>query len=99
MKLSHILGINARTKLYSYPYNSFRGKKIARSKIQTERVLKKEGIPTPKIIKKFRKPHDIEEFNWEKLHGAFVIKPSKGLGGDGIIVVKKRLKNTIPTWL
>ena len=99
MKLSHILGINARTKLYSYPYNSIHGKKIARSKILSERALRKAEIPTPKILKKFRNTKDIEEYNWEKLAGAFVIKPSKGLGGDGIIVVKKRLKNKVPTWL
>jgi alpha-L-glutamate ligase-like protein len=99
MKLSHILGINARTKLYSYPYNSIHGKKIARSKILTERVLRKAGIPTPRIIKILREPHDIETYNWEKLGNTFVIKPSKGLGGEGIIVVKKRLKKQIPTWL
>jgi alpha-L-glutamate ligase-like protein len=99
MKLSHILGINARTKLYSYPYNSIHGKRIARSKIQSERVLRKAGIPTPRILKKFRNTEDIEKYDWEKLHGSFVIKPSKGLGGDGIIVVKKRLKNKVPTWL
>ncbi len=99
MKLSHILGINARTKLYSYQYNSLTGKKIARSKIVSNRVLKRAGIPTPRILKKFRTPHDIENFVWEKLNDSFVIKPSKGLGGEGIIVVKKRLKNKIPTWL
>lgn len=99
MKLSHILGLNARTKLYSYPYNSWSGKKIARSKIQTARVLRTAGIPTPRIIKKFRNLEEIEAFDWAGLHGPFVIKPSKGLGGEGIIVVKKRLKNQTPTWL
>lgn len=99
MKLSHILGINARTKLYSYPYNSWSGKHIARSKILTARALRKAGIPTPRIIVKFRDPRDIDAFDWTSLQGAFVIKPSKGLGGEGIIVVRKRLKNQIPTWI
>jgi len=99
MKLSHILGINARTKLYSYPYNSWRGKRIARSKIQTEKILKGVGIPTPRILKKFRNTEDIDNYDWASLQGSFVLKPSKGLGGEGIIVVKKRLKNKVPTWL
>ncbi len=99
MKLSHILGINARTKLYSYPYNSWKGKHIARSKILTARALKKAGIPTPRIISKFREPRDIDAFDWTSLQGSFVVKPSKGLGGEGIIVVKKRLKNHVPTWI
>lgn len=92
MKLSHILGINARTKLYSYPYNSWKGKKIARSKIQTAKALKKAGIPTPRILKKFRNLTEIEEYDWGKLTGSFVVKPSKGLGGEGIIVVRKRVR-------
>ena len=90
MKLTSILGLNARTQLYSYKYNTFRGKKIADSKLRTSQVLKKAGIPSPEIYKKFKRPSDIAEFNWETLPGAFALKPSRGLGGEGIIVVKKR---------
>ncbi len=90
MKLSSILGLNARTRLFSYRFNSRKGKKIADSKIQTWRVLKKAGVPTPRIIKRFKSPSDVYSFDWEKLPDAFALKPSRGLGGDGIIVVKKR---------
>src|SRR3990170_3558499 len=90
MKLTSILGLNARTQLYSYKYNTFRGKKIADSKLRTSQVLKKAGIPSPEIYKKFKRPSDIPEFNWDALPGAFALKPSRGLGGEGIIVVKKR---------
>lgn len=90
MKLSSILGLNARSQLYTYKYNSASGKKIANSKLQTTRVLKKAGIPMPKIYKKFRKPQDILNFDWHKLPDAFAIKPSRGLGGEGIIVIKKK---------
>src|SRR3972149_6398557 len=92
MKVSSVLGLNARTKLFSYPYNSKKGKRIARSKISTYRVLKKAQIPTPAIFKRFRTTHDVYDFNWDSLPASFAVKPSRGLGGEGIIVVKKRAK-------
>lgn len=92
MKTSSILGLNARTQLYAYKYNNLRGKRIANSKIQTARALKKVGIARPEIYKKFIRPSDVFEFNWESLPDKFALKPSRGLGGGGIIVVKRRLK-------
>ncbi len=90
MKLSSILGLNARTQLFSYPYNTLIGKKIADSKLQTARVLAKAAIAVPEIYKKFKKPYDILTFNWESLSDSFALKPSRGFGGEGIIVVKKK---------
>jgi alpha-L-glutamate ligase-like protein len=92
MKLSSILGLNARTRLYSYPHNTKRGKRIAASKLLTGRVLKKAGIPSPTIYVKFKNPEDIFSFDWDSVPGAFAIKPSKGFGGEGIIVIKKKIK-------
>jgi len=90
MKTSAILGRNARNQLYSKVYNSARGKSIAASKIRTKRYLKKEGIPIPEIFAIFKKPQDILGFDWSKLPSSFVLKPNKGLGGNGIIIVKKK---------
>ncbi len=93
MKLSSILGLNARSQLYLYKYNSKRGKKIADSKLVMYRVLKHAKIPTPTVYNKFKKPEDIFRFDWGKLPHSFVLKPSRGFGGEGIIVVKKRAKD------
>jgi alpha-L-glutamate ligase-like protein len=90
MKISSILGINARTQQFSYRVNSARGKKTADSKLQSAWVLKKAGIPSPEIFFKFRKPEDVLKFNWESLPSQFALKPSRGMGGEGIIVVKRR---------
>lgn len=90
MKLSNILGINARTQLFSYKVNTVRGKKIADSKIQTAAVLKRAGIAHPEIFRKFRSGQDISAFDWNKLPDKFALKPSRGMGGEGIIVVKKK---------
>jgi len=94
MKTSDILGLNARTQLFSYRYNKKRGKAIASSKIKTEKVLLDANVPTPPILAKFRKPEEIIEFDWSKLPDAFALKPSRGLGGQGIIVAKKRTKDS-----
>jgi len=65
MKASHILGLNARTQLYSYK---------------------------PETYAVFKEPRDVLNFNWNSLPNSFALKPNKGLGGEGIIVVKKRSK-------
>jgi len=93
MKISEILGLNARTQLFSYHYNKKKGKAIAASKIKTEKVLKEAGVPTPPILAKFKKPEEIINFDWKSLPGAFALKPSRGLGGQGIIVAKKKTKD------
>jgi alpha-L-glutamate ligase-like protein len=92
MKLAPILGLNARTQAFSYRYNTLRGKKNADSKIRTAAVLKATGIPYPQLFRKFRKPKEVLEFNWSTLPDRFALKPSRGLGGEGIIVVRKRLE-------
>jgi alpha-L-glutamate ligase-like protein len=93
MKLSSILGLNARSQLFTYKHNGLEGKRIAKSKIKTGRVMKKAGIPYPTIFAKFKKPEDIEKYDWTSLPEAFALKPSKGLGGEGIIVVKKKARD------
>lgn len=93
VKISSILGLNARSQLFSYRYNKPGGKKIANSKLKTKRVLYAVGIPVPGVYAKFAKPQKLLSFDWDKLPGSFALKPNKGLGGEGIIVVKKRAKS------
>src|SRR5258708_6985144 len=93
MKISNILGLNARSQLFLTPFNSSRARRIADSKVIMFKTFKRAGIPTPLIIKKFREPHDIFDFDWNTLPNAFALKPSRGFGGEGIIVVKKKSKD------
>lgn len=86
------MGLNSRTQLYSYSYNTAKGKSIAASKLMTKKYLAKAGLPVPKIFKVFKNPRDVVEFDWN-LPDAFALKPSKGLGGEGIVVVKKKSKD------
>ncbi|AKM83320.1 hypothetical protein A2422_00775 [Candidatus Woesebacteria bacterium RIFOXYC1_FULL_31_51] len=93
MKISSILGLNARSSLFTGKYNSRMAKRIADSKIATDRVLRIAHVAHPKIYAKFKTPSDCLEFKWEELSESFALKPSRGMGGEGIIVVKKRLEN------
>lgn len=93
MKASEILGLNARTQLYSYKYNRSKGKTIAASKLKTKKYLKKADIAVPKVYARFKHPTDIMTFDWNSLPGSFALKPNRGLGGQGIIVIKKRAKD------
>lgn len=93
MKISSILGLNSRSALFTGKYNTRKAKNIANSKIQTSKVLKNNDVPTLQIICKFKKYEDVNKFDWSSLPDKFAIKPSRGLGGDGIMVIKKRLKN------
>ena len=93
MKISSILGLNSRGTLYTGRYNSRKAKKIADSKLQTDRVLRLADVPHPDIFVKFKNPNDVYSFDWNTLPEAFALKPSRGLGGEGIVVVKKKVQN------
>lgn len=95
MKASSILGLNSRGALFTGKYNSRKAKMVADSKLQTDRVLRLANVPHPKIFKKFKKAQDVFDFKWSSLPDAFALKPSRGLGGDGIIVVKKRISDEV----
>ncbi|MBM3205929.1 alpha-L-glutamate ligase-like protein, partial [Candidatus Shapirobacteria bacterium] len=87
----NLLGLNARNRLF-LTANKKEGRRIADSKLLTKRILRKNHLPTPKILAIFRTPKDIMDFPWESLPDNFVLKPSKGFGGQGVIIVKKKAK-------
>jgi len=97
MKISSILGLNARGALFTGKYNSRKAKRIADSKLQTDRILRHAGVAHPIIFTKFKTANEVFSFKWSDLPDAFALKPSRGLGGEGIIVVKKRLDSLV--WL
>lgn len=88
---SDVLGKNARNRIY-LRFNKKRGRQTADSKLRTKSLLLKNGLPAPKLFAAFKNPKEIIQFSWEELPGNFVLKPSEGYGGEGIIVVKKKAK-------
>ncbi|MBU0569570.1 hypothetical protein KKB40_02200 [Patescibacteria group bacterium] len=67
-------------------------KRRANSKLATKRALEKAGIPVPATYAKFITPRKVLKFDWDSLPDSFALKPNKGLGGEGILVAKKRIK-------
>ncbi len=94
---SEILGMNARNQLY-VSRNSQRAKSICHSKYATKILLLNEGINTAKVYGILATIEDVNEFPWDTLQGDFVIKPTNGHGGKGVIAFKKKLK-TKDVWI
>jgi len=91
-KADYILGANARSLDYLKPLNKKKGRRIANSKLLTKKYLIKAGLPTPELLAVFKTAKDIEEFDWLSLPDNFVLKPASGMGGGGVIIIKKKAK-------
>ncbi len=89
VKQSHLLGLNGRYYRYTSIYNTPAVKRIADSKLLTKNRLRKAKVSTPRLYRVFRKDQDIEAFDFSRLPESFVVKPNRGLGGEGIIVVEQ----------
>lgn len=81
---------NERNKVYLRK-NSSLGRAIADSKHKTKILLGKAGVGVPTLIKRFRDGSEVGKFKWEKLDGNFVVKPVSGYGGEGILIIRKRI--------
>ncbi len=91
METNDILGMNARNILFISRYNKSSGKKIANHKLLTKSALQKAKLAIPKLYKVFRKPEEIDKFDFvRKLPESFVVKPDNSLGGEGILVIRER---------
>lgn len=94
-----LLGMNARNLEYIRQYNRKKAKRLADDKIMSKRILKKAGIPVPELIAKIKSVEELDGFNWDQLPNSFVLKPSRGFGGGGILIVYGKKKNKSDTWI
>jgi alpha-L-glutamate ligase-like protein len=86
-----VIGINKRNLDYIYPSNSRRDFLLADDKILTKEVLTRAGVPLPETYRIYG--HFFELLHLEKDLGPyqdFVIKPSQGSGGGGVIIITGR---------
>ncbi len=96
-QLKDILGINARSADF-LRLNKKSARRRADDKLLTKRMLRKVEIPHPKLLFKLKSRKAVEKFDWLSLFGSFVIKPVQGLGGQGVLVVRKKLKD-VDKWV
>ena len=94
-----IVGMNARNLRYIRPNNLKKSIKIADDKILSKKVLRKGNIPIPKLIARISSYEDLDNFDWTRLPKGFALKPNKGFGGEGIIVVYGRKKGRSDVWI
>lgn len=87
-----VLGLNARTLLYTKRVNSAAATRLANVKLVTKRALQKAGLPTPRLYATIRSRSELKNFRWTRLPSSFVLKPNSSSGGGGIIVVFGRNK-------
>ncbi len=84
--------MNGRSRFYLRE-NSATARDIADNKLRTKELLVQHGIGAAELIAVLRTPQDIEQFAWDALPNSFVMKPNRGFGGEGILVIFNRLKN------
>lgn len=94
-----ILGMNSRNLEYIRPFNLRRAKRIADDKILSKKILKKADIPVPKLVAKISNREELENFDWSSLPESFALKPNRGFGGEGIIVVYGKSKKKTGAWI
>ncbi len=98
-KSQKLLGMNARNLDYVRPLNRKRGMEIADNKLLCKRILRKQGLSVPKLLGKISSQEELESFDWDTLPGGFALKPNRGFGGGGILVVYARKKGRDDAWI
>lgn len=98
-KSRKILGMNARNLQFIRPCNLRRARRIADNKLVSKRILEKNNIPVPKLISTISNLEELENFNWNSLPASFALKPNRGFGGEGIIVVYGKKKDCDDSWI
>jgi len=94
-----LLGMNARNLEFIRPFNLKKAKQLADNKLLSKQMLKKNGLSAPALITKIKNSEDLENFNWQSLPNSFALKPNRGFGGEGIVVVYGKRKGRDDTWV
>ena len=91
LKRSGILGMNRRNTRYISRYNPRHLYPLVDNKLKTKLLAQQAGIASPGLIGVVRSQHDVTLLA-QKLEGVdgFAIKPAKGSGGKGILVLTQQ---------
>ena len=91
VRLGELLGLNARSAEY-LRLNKKLARERADNKLLTKKILKRKGIPHPELLGVLGNHRSVEKYDWLSLDGGFVVKPVKGFGGQGILLVRASVK-------
>lgn len=90
MNFEKILGINERNLELINKYNPARHYAMADDKLLTKEILEAANISTPKLLHRYRYFYELRRLKedlWNR--SDFVIKPTHGLQGGGIVVFEQ----------
>ena len=89
-----ILGLNARNLLYIKPFNPRKAIALADDKMRTKAFLATRGIPVAKVYARIASRKELRSFDCASLPETCVLKPNRGFGGEGILILKGRRHGT-----
>lgn len=88
-KAKDLLGINARNALY-LSRSSGKIKSIVRSKYATKILMRNNNIASAEVYGVLATEEDISNFDWQSLEKDFVIKPTNGYAGTGVVPFRSK---------
>lgn len=84
------MGINARNIDYIARYNDRSAYSLVDNKLLTKKAAQKFKLPVPKLLSSITSQHQIKHSrDWLGPTSGFAIKPAKGSGGKGILVISR----------
>ncbi|MEZ4753058.1 MAG: alpha-L-glutamate ligase-like protein [Bdellovibrionota bacterium] len=93
-----IVGINQRNARYLLPANDRSLYPLVDDKLRTKKLAQDAGIAVPELYNVISTQHDVYNYD-QALVGidSFVIKPARGSGGEGIIVINSQRRERYQT--
>lgn len=86
-----VMGMNRRNVEFVAAQNPRHLYPLVDNKLKTKLLAEEAGIAVPRLLGTLQYQHDVKELHEQLLpHKKFVIKPSKGSGGKGILVISER---------
>ncbi|WP_108444293.1 alpha-L-glutamate ligase-like protein [Halomonas denitrificans] len=90
LRAKDIIGMNRRNIRYIGRYNNRRLYPLVDDKLKTKLLAQKYGITTPALIGTVTTQFGVKHIRQMLAgHSGFVIKPAKGSGGKGILVIER----------
>lgn len=86
-----VVGINMRNARFLLPNNPRRLYQRVDNKLQTKALAEERGLEVPQTYLVVSSPHDVARMEKKLLeHASFVMKPARGSGGKGVLVIDQR---------
>jgi len=93
-----VLGLNRRNQEFLLPLNPPRLVALVDHKVHTKEVLVHHGLPVPDTFGHYVRQRDLPALARDiQQHGDFVLKPTRGAGGEGVVVIAGRRHDRLMT--